>query len=149
MYVNKEGEWFHRGTPLVHRGLIQLFYQCLDTDAQGCYIIKLRHQTCRLDVEDTPFVVVRTDHIPPEKNRGRETFVLHIIDGTKEELDPASLHVGPNNVLYCQIKTGRFKARLNRSAYYQLASHIREDRETGRYVLPVNDTPHPVSGTDK
>ena len=147
LYVDKEGQWFHKGEPLIHQGLIRLFYQYLDTDIEGCYIIRLQDQTCRLDVEDTPFVVARTDHIPPDKNLGRETFRLHIIDGTKEELDPDSLFVGANHVLYCKIRKGRFRARFSRSAYYQLAWYVREDQETGEYVLSLNGAAYPVSTT--
>jgi len=56
IYVDKDGNWFHKGAPLVHRGLIGFFYQLLDTDPQGCYIIRLQNQICWLEVEDTPFV---------------------------------------------------------------------------------------------
>lgn len=145
IYVDKDGNWFHKGAPLVHRGLIGFFYQLLDTDPQGCYIIRLQNQICRLEVEDTPFVIVRTDFVSAERNMGRAAYMLRLIDGTQEELDPAGLFVGSENVLYCKVKEGRFKARFARCAYYQLAEYIRPDYEAGKYVLPLNHKTYPIS----
>jgi len=138
IYVDKEGTWFHKGVPIVHHGFLLLFYQSIYLDEQGRYIIKLHNQTCRLDVEDTPFVVLGVTFVPCGDDRGNDCFMLHLIDETEEALDPATLTVGADHVLYCKIRQGRFTARFSRPGYYQLAQHIQEDTVTGRFFIFLN-----------
>jgi hypothetical protein len=139
MYVDKEGSWFHKGAPIIHRELLLLFYQCLCVDDQGRYIIKFKNQVCRLDVEDTPFVVLRTDFVRGGRDEEPERFILNLIDDTKEELAPETLWIGPDHVLYCKIRGGKFRARFSRPSYYQLAQHVEEEPETGRYFICPNN----------
>lgn len=138
IYVDKEGSWFHKGAPIIHRELLLLFYQCIHVDDQGRYIIKFKNQVCRLDVEDTPFVVLRTDYLRSSGDGGTERFILHLVDDTKEELAPETLWIGPDHVLYCKIKGKKFIARFSRPSYYQLADHIQEEPETNRYFVRLN-----------
>jgi hypothetical protein len=149
MYVDKEGAWFHKGAPIIHRELLVLFYQCIRLDEEGHYIIRFKDQVCRLDVEDTPFVILRTDFVPPRHDGGTERFVLHLIDQSKEDLVPESLSIGPDHVLYCKVKGGKFTARFSRPSYYQIAKYIQEESETGRYLLCVNKKKHYIKGNAK
>ena len=138
MYVDKEGAWFHKRAPIIHRELLVLFYRCLSLDEKGRYIIKLKDQVCRLDVEDTPFVILRTDFVPARRGGGAERFVLHLIDQSKEDLVPESLSIGPDHVLYCKVKGGKFTARFSRPSYYQIAEYIQQELNTDRYFLYLN-----------
>jgi len=138
IYVDKEGAWFHKGAPIIHRELLVLFYQSLHQDDDGRYIIRLKDQVCCLDVEDTPFVILRTEFSAAGGDGEKDCFILHLIDDTKEELDPKTLSIGAGNVLYCKIRGGSFTARFSRPSYYQLAGYVREEPETGRYFLSLN-----------
>jgi uncharacterized protein len=138
IHVDKDGAWFYNGVPIVHRGFLLLFYESICLDEQGRYIIKFQHQTCYLDVEDTPFVVQRVTFVPSADECGKDCFMLHLIDETEEELDPATLTVGTDHVLYCKIREGHFWARFSRPGYYQLAQHIQEDAATGRFFIFLN-----------
>jgi hypothetical protein len=142
--VDKEGAWFHNGVPIVHRGFVLLFYQSIHLDDRGRYILKLHNQTCRLDVEDTPFVVLRVTFLAKVEQRGGDCFMLHLIDETQEPLDPTTLTVGNGHVLYCKIRQGRFTARFCRPAYYQLAQHIQEDPESRRFFISLNGNRYTV-----
>jgi len=142
MYVDKEGAWFHKGAPIIHRELLVLFYQCISLDEEGHYIIRFKDQVCRLDVEDTPFVILRTDFVPAGRDGGSERFVLHLVDQSREDLVPESLFIGPGHVLYCKVKGGQFTARFSRPSYYQIAKHIQEEPESGRYFLGVGHEKH-------
>ena len=146
IHVDKDGNWFHKGAPIIHRDLLVLFYQSLDVDEHGHYFIKFKDQVCRLDVEDTPYVIQAIDFVhgttPGEKDR----FVLHLIDNSKEDLVAGTLSVGPDHVPYCMIKGGKFKARFSRASYYQMASFIQEDQETGRYYLALNEKKYYLEG---
>ena len=135
IFVDKEGQWFHHGAPIVHRDLIALFYQSLHVNEDGQYFIRFKGQVCRLDVEDTPYVIVRTDFVSGSSSGEKDRFVLHLIDNTKEELDPETLWIGPDHVMYCRIRHGRFKARFLRASYYQLARYVSLDPETEKFFL--------------
>jgi hypothetical protein len=139
IYVDKEGNWFHNGAPIVHREVLALFYKSLDIDEQGRYIIKLANQICCLDVEDTPYIIVRTDFIYRSSHGETDRFALRINDDTEEDLALETLWIGPEHVLYCQIRKGRFKARFSRPAYYQLSEYFQEEPETGRHFLALNN----------
>jgi hypothetical protein len=145
IYVDKDGAWFHKGAPIIHRELLLLFYRCLCVDELGRYIIKFNDQVCRLDVEDTPFVILSTDFVRAGADGEKNHFILHLIDDTKEELALDTLTIGPDNVLYCKIRNGKFRARFSRPSYYQLAQHVEEEPETGRYFICPNNKKYYLS----
>jgi hypothetical protein len=59
-----------------------------------------------------------------------------------EALDPASLWVGEENVLYCKITDDKIPARFLRPAYYQLAEFIYEDQEQDSFYLLFRNKRH-------
>ena len=63
-------------------------------------------------------------------------FTVVLNDETRERLDPASLRVGAENVLYCRVKDGAHEARFLRPAYYDLTRHLETDTG-GEAVLAV------------
>jgi hypothetical protein len=135
IYIDKEGQWFHKGVEMIHRGFIRFFYQNMELDEQGQYIISLRGDRCYVEVEDTPFVVWRV--VFKDKNDSNESiFSLYLSDDSREDLSPQTLYLGEENVLYCKVKNQAFPARFCRAAYYQIAEYIEE--EEGKYFLPLN-----------
>lgn len=147
IHVDREGKWFHNDVPIVHPELLALFFKSLDVDVKGRYIVTLKDQICRLSVEDTPFVIVRTDFVSDSSQREEGSFVLRLIDHSEESLDPETLWIGPGDVLYCKIRKGRFKARFSRPAYYQLAEYLQEEPETGRHFLLLNNKKYHLEKT--
>jgi hypothetical protein len=135
IFVNREGKWFHKGVEMIHRGIIQDFYRNIQNDGYGNYVLTLGGEKCYLEVEDTPFIVTRAEFEVREKND--ENISIFLTDDTVEKLDPSTLKVGKDNVLYCSIKGNTFKARFGRAAYYQIAEYIKE--EGGKYYLPLNN----------
>jgi hypothetical protein len=132
--IDKDGKWYHRGAEMIHRPFIRLFYQNLKRDEEGRYIIEWNGERCYLEVEDTPFVV-RT--ISQEQDAaGDRRFMLTLTDDSDEPLAPETLFVGKENVLYCLVRGGEFRARFSRPAYYELARHIVE-KDNG-YALALN-----------
>jgi hypothetical protein len=83
-------------------------------------------------------VILRAEFSGAGGDEERDCFILHLIDDTKEELDPETLSIGADNVLYCTIRAGKFPARFSRPSYYQLVKHVEEEPETGRYFLSLN-----------
>jgi hypothetical protein len=141
--IDKDGKWYHHGAEMIHRPFIRLFYQNLRRDQEGRYIIEWQGERCYLEVEDTPFVV--RDISRQQDATGQERFILTLTDDSEEPLDPETLFVGRANVLYCRIRSGTFRARFSRPAYYELTRHIVEKGDG--YALVLNGKGHAIRMT--
>ncbi len=127
--IKADGKWYHKGAEIIRKDIINFFYEHLELDEKGRYIISWRNEKCIVDVEDTAFFVQRVDKI-------EDGFLLYLSDGTQERLDPETIYVGKENILYCKVKRGKFPARFLRPAYYQIADYIEE--ENGRYFITID-----------
>ncbi len=136
--IDKDGRWFYQGSEMIHRDIVLLFYQHLHIDSQGRYLIRLAGEECYVKVEDTAFAVLRID-LKTYGNR-EECFRIWLNDESEELLDLDALFVGKENVLYCKVKGGKFPARFQRPAYYQLAKYVQE--EDGKYLIVLNGRKH-------
>lgn len=145
IHIDKEGRWFHKGSEMIHRDFIRLFYENMGLTPEGVYVIHWNGKTCYVDVEDTAHVIRRIVH-RPEKEGGGECYMLYLSDDLKEELAPETLSVGKENVLYCRVKDSVFPARFTRAAYYQIAGFITERQ--GLFYLPLNDRLYPIAMHD-
>ena len=137
IFIDKEGGWFHKGAEMVHRDIVRFFYEHIGMDSLGRYVIRWGNERCYLDVEDTAFVIQKVRF---EEDGGMQNFRLFLSDDTTENLNPETLFLGEENVLYCKVKQGSFPARFHRPAYYQLAEFVQEDE--GRFYLPLNGEKH-------
>lgn len=135
IFIDKEGRWYHRGAEMIRREFIRLFYQNMELDAEGRYLINWADTRCYVEVEDTAFVVMRVSFEDGLRTY-RSRFLVSLSDDTQETLAPDTLSVGKDHVLYCRVKSGTFPARFNRASYYQLAEFIEED--SGGYFLSLN-----------
>jgi len=142
IFVDKEGKWYHEGAEISHRPIFLWLIQNLEKDDQGNFIVHLNNQKCVLEVEDTPLVVQRVDWAAADPD-GAGQLILTLNDERQEALDPESLWLGRENVLYCLVKDGRIPARFLRAAYYQIANYIDED-EKGTFFLLLNEKKYPL-----
>lgn len=139
IFIDREGDWYYQGSRMHRADIVSHLCQHLRRDeSSGLYIIQMGKQRCYLEVEDTPLVV--TGVSPTEQ--GEDGTVKELLLAIKyleppETLDPQSLWVGEENVLYCKVKEKGVPARFLRPAYYQLAEFIHEDREQDRFYLLV------------
>ena len=142
IFVSKEGKWFHEGAEIIHRPIFLWMIQSLEKTEDGLFIVHLNNRKCFLEVEDTPLVVRQVDLIqegPEEQAQIR----LTLNDESREILDPGTLSISSESVLYCTVKKGQFPARFLRPAYYQIAENITEDN-SGGFVLKLNDKEYPI-----
>jgi hypothetical protein len=135
--IDKEGAWYYGEEEIFRREIVLLFYENLKQDQSGMYLIELGDEKCYVEVEDTPFVVKSVNHTLAEGNNG-EAIYLHLSDGTFEVLDPGTLCVGKENVLYCTIRSKAFRARFSRASYYQIAHYIEHDFKNDTYFISLN-----------
>lgn len=145
--VDVEGDWFYKGNKIIRDDILELFLNCIRLSSDNRFLIEWNRNLCSLEVADTPFVIARVDRIKSDKKEGNieEEIVLSLRHlSTKETLDPSTLYVGKENVLYCRIRGGQFPARFSRPAYYQLAEWIQEDPESGDFYLGLNGIRNPI-----
>jgi hypothetical protein len=128
----KDGRWYCDGEPIPNQAICRLYARAMTVDADGTARLELGEDRARVDVEDTPWVVVQVDGDP------RHGFALLLNDGTREPLDPTTLAVGADHVLYARAKPGRHRVRFLRPAYYELMRHAEPDAD-GHPTLRVGD----------
>ena len=135
--IDKEGAWYYNGARMFRKDILKLFFESLKRDEQGRYLIEFEGDKCLIEVEDTPFVVKSAGRQNREDHEN-ESIEIFLSDFTSEKLDPSTLRVGMDNVLYCSIKDGKFEARFSRSGYYQIAEFIKYDKDKDAYFVPIN-----------
>lgn len=133
----KDGRWYCDDEVIPNRAICRLYARAMTVGDDGVARLELGEDKARVVVEDTPWVVVQVEG---DRHRG---FAVVLNDETREPLDPATLRVGADNVLYCRVKGGRHDARFLRPAYYELTRHAESDA-AGRLVLPVADRRVPL-----
>ena len=141
IFIDKEGRWYHKGVEMIHRDYIRLFFDKMELDPQGRYLIEWQGERCYVDVEDTAYVVRSIMHNKTGHD-GQNRFTIFLSDDSQEALMADTLFLGEANVPYCKVKNGAFPARFNRAAYYQLAEYIVV--ENGAYYLPCGGKKHEI-----
>ncbi len=129
----KDGWWYANDERIQNRRINLLFSQNLRKTSAGTYEIAIGWDRVAVEIEDAPYVVTRVTGDP---ERG---FTLRLNDESEEALDPPTLYVGQDQVLYCLVKGREHTARFSRPAYYQLTAHVQEDTATGSFLLRLGE----------
>jgi hypothetical protein len=79
---------------------------------------------------------------------GHEYVDMLLSDGTVESLEPDTLYIGRDNVLYCLIKNKCFDARFLRPSYYQIAEMIEHDPRRDEYLISLNNKKYYIKQKD-
>ena len=124
----KDGRWYSDDEPIPNRAICRLFSRAMRVLPDGRGRLELGEDKADVIIEDTPWVVTAVEGSPTAG------FTIVLNDETRERLDPASLRIGAENVLYCRVKGGAHEARLLRPAYYELMRHA-EPAAGGGVVL--------------
>ena len=143
IFIDKEGHWHHEGVEMIRRDFIRLFYENMEMDSLGRYVINWGGKCCYVEVEDTAFVV-RNMAYQDATGDTAARVILYLSDDSQEDLAPETLYVGKDNILYCRVKGSAFPARFNRPAYYQLAKRIKD--ENGVFYLSIGDRDYKIKG---
>lgn len=135
--IDKEGTWYYQDNEIVNPFVLEFFCNALEQDDEGKYLVVIDQEICYLEVEDTPFVVTSL--------RGEPDTGLSVLlnTGSLCDLDPDTLSVGDDNIMYCTIPSG-MKVRFSRAAYYMLA-HIMEEDEEGNIILKAGEKSYCIS----
>jgi hypothetical protein len=114
-----------------------LFSQSIKQNLDGSFFLQVAEERASVTVEDTPYVVRSID------DNGQGGFILMLNDDTREAMDPASLEIGADNVLYARVKGGTCRARFLRPAYYHLSGNFQADA-SGRFFIQIGDQRYPL-----
>jgi uncharacterized protein len=131
----RDGNWYSDQERIDNPRIALLFSKSIRRNPDGSYYLQVAEERAPIAVEDTPYVVKTV-----EDNDGE--FVLVTNDDEREPLDPSTLEVGGDNVLYCRVKEGQFRARFLRPAYYHLSNHFLEDG--GTFSIAVRGRRFPI-----
>lgn len=125
----RDGRWYSDDEPIVNPRIADLFARHITRAEDGSWWLRIGDERAKIVVDDTPFVVTRVDGDP---QRG---FRITLNDRSTEDLAPSSLAFGDGDVLYCDVKSGTYRARFLRAAQSELLGHVTADGDG--FVLPV------------
>ena len=131
----RDGNWYSDDERIDNQRIALLFSQSIKRNPDGSYYLQVAEERASITVEDTPYVV---KSLEDDQLGG---FMMVLNDDTREELNPANLEIGADNVLYAHVKGGEARARFLRSAYYHLSDHFESDAD-GRFYLNVRGKRH-------
>jgi hypothetical protein len=135
----RDGRWYADGQPIENSRIADLFSQHVQRRTDGGYMLRIADEQAPIVVDDTPYVVTGIELDPAG------AMWLELNDRSRERLDPRTLRVGGDDVLYCRVKDGSEAARFLRPAYYQIAQHlVRSDAGSFELRLPEGD--YPIAG---
>ena len=139
--IDRDGAWYHEDTEVTHAGILANLREGLQRDAEGHHL-RIGPVRVPVEVEDAPFIVVRVE----EAGEGLQVLLN---DETREPLQPERLRIGAAGAPYLMVKDGRFEARFNRAAAYQLLQRAEPGEGEGitlviasrRYRVPAGPVP--------
>jgi len=134
----RDGRWYADGVMVANQRIADLFSQHVCRRPDGGYMLRIADEQAPIVVEDTPFVVTAVAF------DGDRNPSVELNDRSREQLDPASLSVGADDVLYCRVKGGSEPARFLRPAYYELARHCATSN-SGGFILRLPSGDYPVA----
>ena len=144
IYVDEEGEWYNKGTKIFREEILEIFLTNLHLGPDGAYFIEWKQSRCALKAADAPLVIARVDRVKSE-GYGEEILLrFRHLSSTVESLDPATLYVGQDNVLYCLVRGEKLPARFSRPAYYEFAQWIEENSQTGEFYVELGGRKYPI-----
>lgn len=135
IYIDKEGNWYQDGIPILHRWTYLYNNKLLRRDEESRYYIDEGRGRVYAYVEDTPFVVKMID----KRNDG---IYLILNDETEEKLDFNALWINEENIPYTKIKNGEFEARFSRPAYYEITKYLKQEGD--RFYIELDGIEYPL-----
>lgn len=137
--IDRAGRLWHQGREVTHPRLARAIRSWIDRrEGDGRPIVRMdAARYAYIEVEDAELLA----------NTARwdgERVILHLNDGSEEELDYGSLAAGEDDALYCAVRGGRLTARLTPRAAYALAPRL-DEREDGSFEIVAGGARFPIA----
>ena len=131
MVIKADGSWWHEGSRITRRGLVDLFASILRKDSDGETYLVTPVEKIKITVERGHFIAVRVD-VEGEGDAQRVFFTTNldeVIEAGPE--NPIRVETDANTLEPAPFVTvrGRLEASLNRPVFYELVENA-EERET-------------------
>ncbi len=142
MRIDRNGFWYHHGSPIGRKELVRLFSTVLRRDEAGDYWLITPAEAGRIEVEDAPFMAVEltTSGAGADQIISLRTNVDKIVtvDGDHPircDIDPETGEPSPYLVM-----DGGVEARIARAVYYELVALGAEERHDGETSFGVRSS---------
>ena len=133
----RDGNWYSDEERIDNPRIALLFSKSIKCNPDGSFYLQVADERASITVEDTPYVVRTIE------DDGTGGFLVVTNDDEREPLDPTTLEVGAENVLYCRVKAREYSARFLRSAYYHLSEHFVAE-EGDRFAIAIGGRRYPL-----
>ena len=125
--ILRDGRWMYMGTEIKRPAMVRLFSTILRLDSDGEYYLVTPVEKVRIQVEDTPFLIVSMDKLLKE-NKTSLIFYTSLQDEiilTKK--NPISIEVNDKNEPspYILVRNN-LRGLISRSVYYELIEYAQE-----------------------
>lgn len=115
--LDRDGNFVHDNARVEHPALERAMRTWIARHPDdGRLILTNGYDWCYFRAEDAPYQVQSL-----RVEGDNEPVVLELFDGSEEPLDPTTLRVGDDGVVYATVKNGAFEARFSRHAQAALA----------------------------
>lgn len=114
--IDRDGAWYHDDAEVTHAGILANLRENLRVDEEGHYL-QIGPARVPVEVEDTPLIVERVE-------ADGDGLAVILNDLSREPLALDSLRVDDRGIPRARVKSGRFTARLNRAATYQMLQFV-------------------------
>ena len=135
--IDKDGGFWHEGTEVRDANVISFFLRGLKRTEDGRLVVMCAGEENEVLADDVPYVVRMIEFT-------EDGVTLLFAGNFREALDPETLRVGEENVLYVKVRKGAFDARFTRPAYMKLSEKIAETSKG--YVLKLGKKAYPIAG---
>lgn len=122
LIIKADGSWWHEGSRITRKGLVELFASVLRKDEDGRTYLVTPVEKLGIQVERAPFIAIRVD--ATGAGESQRLFFTTNLDETVEsgpdhpirvETDPETMEPDP----YVRVR-GRLEAAINRPVFYEL-----------------------------
>ena len=124
MRIDRNGTWYHQGSPIGRKELVRLFSTVLRRDDDGEYWLITPAEMARIEVEDAPFLAVEltASGDGPKQILSLRTNVDAIVTVDADhpirvDIDPGTGAPAPYVIL-----DGGIEAKIARAVYYELVA---------------------------
>ena len=122
MRIDRNGRWYHQGTPIGRPALVRLFAAVLHRVTDGSYWLVTPGEQGSIEVEDVPFVALEMRGHGSGRERRldfRTNLDEWVTAGPAHPLTLRRAGTPPVEVPYLLVRNG-LEARLSRSVFYEL-----------------------------
>ena len=133
MRIARDGTWFHQGSPMGRKAMVQLFSTILRREPDGSFVLVTPAEKLDIAVEDAPFVAVEVKSEGTGRAR-RLAFRLNtddiIVAAANHPIRMAQRGTEPRPYLHVRGAVGNgLKALIARPVYYELVNLALEEGE--------------------